>query len=105
MKNLHLGTYQITEVQAPQNFVNQGESKTITLTYAGQTAKAVFAETTFQNERQRAEVSLVKLDKDTENPLSGAVFGLYAGEDMKNADGTVIVKKDTLLGKAESNET
>lgn len=103
LKNLHLGTYQITEVQAPQNFVNQGESKTITLTYAGQTAEAVFAETTFQNDRQKAEVQVLKLDNDTENPLSGAVFGLYAGEDMKNADGTVIVKKDTLLGKAESN--
>lgn len=103
LKNLHLGTYQITEVQAPQNFVNQGESKTVTLTYAGQTAEAVFAETTFQNDRQKAEVQVLKLDKDTENPLSGAVFGLYAGEDMKNADGTVVVKKDTLLGKAESN--
>ncbi|MEQ2433118.1 SpaA isopeptide-forming pilin-related protein [Blautia caccae] len=103
LKDLHFGTYQITEVQAPQNFVNQRESKMVTLTYAGQTAEAVFAETTFQNERQKTEVHVVKLDKDTENPLSGAVFGLYAGEDMKNADGTVVVKKDTLLGKAESN--
>lgn len=103
LKNLHLGTYEIREMQAPENFINQGESKTVTLTYAGQTAEAVFAETTFENERQKAEVQVVKQDKETQNPLSGAVFGLYAGEDIQNADGAVVVKKDTLLGKTESN--
>ena len=36
LKNLHLGTYTIKEVQAPENFYNAGEEKTVTLSYAGQ---------------------------------------------------------------------
>ena len=51
--NLHLGTYRVTEIQAPENFYNAGESKTVTISYAGQTAEAAFAETTFQNDRQK----------------------------------------------------
>ena len=36
LKNLHLGTYTIKEAQAPENFYNAGEEKTVTLSYAGQ---------------------------------------------------------------------
>lgn len=104
LKNLHLGTYRITEVQAPQNFHNGKESKLVTLTYAGQTAEAVFTETTFYNDRQKAEVSVIKKDADTSNVLKGGIFGLYAAEAIKNADGAVVVNKDTLIEKATTNE-
>ena len=59
----------------------------------------VFSETTFTNDRQKAEVVVTKQDKDTENPLDGGIFGLYAASDIKNADGTVVVKKGTLIEK------
>ena len=38
------------------------------------------------------------------SPIAGAVFGLYADEDIKNADGRVIIEKGTLLEKATSDE-
>ena len=60
LKNLHLGTYVIKEVQAPENFYNAGEEKTITLSYAGQNVETVFSESTFHNDRQKAEVSVLK---------------------------------------------
>lgn len=101
--NLHLGTYRVTEMQAPENFYNAEESKTVTISYAGQTAEAAFADTTFQNDRQKAEVSVVKQDKETTNPLPGGIFGLYADEDILNADGAVVVKKDTLIEKVTTN--
>ena len=94
LKNLHLGTYTIKEVQAPENFYNAGEEKTVTLSYAGQNVETVFSESTFVNDRQKAEVSVLKKDKDTLNPLDGGVFGMYAGSDIKNADGSVVVSKD-----------
>lgn len=56
LKNLHLGTYVIREVQAPENFYNAGEEKTVTLSYAGQNVETVFSESTFHNDRQKAEV-------------------------------------------------
>ena len=56
LKNLHLGTYTIKEVQAPENFYNAGEEKTVTLSYAGQNVETVFSESTFVNDRQKAEL-------------------------------------------------
>lgn len=100
LKNPHLGTYRIKEVQAPENFVNAQEEKTVTLSYAGQTVETVFGEATFQNDRQKAEVSVCKEDQDTRNPLDGGIFGLYAGSDITNAEGSVVVQKGTLLEKA-----
>lgn len=104
LKNLHLGTYIIKEVQAPENFYNAREEKIVTLTYAGQNVETVFSESTFVNDRQKAEVSVLKKDKDTLNPLDGGVFGLYAGSDITNADGVVVVSKGTLIGKAVTGE-
>ena len=100
LKNLHLGTYVVKEMQAPENFYNAGEEKTVTLSYAGQSVEVVFSDVTFTNDRQKADVSVVKKDKDTENPLSGGVFAMYAGSDITDADGNVVVKKGTLIEKA-----
>ena len=100
LKSLHLGTYVVKEMQAPENFYNAGEEKTVTLSYAGQNVEVVFSDVTFTNDRQKADVSVVKKDKDTENPLSGGVFAMYAGSDITDADGTVVVKKGTLIEKA-----
>ena len=60
----------------------------------------IFTETTFTNDRQKVEVMVTKQDEDTENPLAGGIFGLYAASDITNVDGTVIVKKGTLIQKA-----
>lgn len=100
LKNMHLGTYVVKEMQAPENFYNAGEEKTVTLSYAGQSVEVVFSDVTFTNDRQKADVSVVKKDKDTENPLSGGVFAMYAGSDITDADGNVVVKKGTLIEKA-----
>ena len=100
LKNLHLGTYVVKEVQAPSGFYNAGEEKTVKLAYAGQNVEVVFSETTFTNDRQKAEVIVTKQDKDTENPLNGGIFGIYAASDITNVDGTVVVKKGTLIERA-----
>ena len=104
LKNLHFGTYVVKEKQAPENFYNAGEEKTVTLSYAGQNMEVVFSETTFTNDRQKAKVTVTKKDKDTENPLDGGVFGLYAGSDITSFDSTVAVKKGTLIEKITTGE-
>ena len=53
--------------------------------------EVVFADVTFNKERQKADVSVVKQDKDTKKQLNGGIFALYASDDIKNADGTVAV--------------
>lgn len=100
LKNLHLGTYVVTETKAPANYVCKGESKTITLSYAGQTVEVAVGNVTFENDRQKAKVIVEKQDDTTKNPLDGAVFGLYAAEDIADVSGNVVVKQDTLIAKA-----
>ena len=103
LKNLHLGTYRVKEMQAPKNFYNKGETKDVAIAYAGQMAEAAFANATFLNDRQKADVRVVKNDKDTGNGLAGGIFGLYASENITNADGNVVVSKGALIDKATTD--
>ena len=100
LKDLHLGTYVVTEIKAPDNYVCKGESQTVTLSYAGQNAEAAAGNATFLNDRQKAGVSVAKQDDTTKNPLPGGIYGLYAAEDIADAAGNTVVKKDTLIEKA-----
>lgn len=99
LKNLYLGIYVVTETKAPENYVCTGESQTVTLSYAGQNVEVTVGNVTFTNDRQKAEVSVVKQDDTTKNPLSGGVYGLYAANDISDVSGKVIVAKDTLIEK------
>lgn len=100
LDKLYLGKYVVKEIQAPQNLVCTGESQEITLSYAGSNVEKVMGSVTFKNDRQKASVSVYKQDKETRKYLPGGTYGLYAGNDIKAADGTIVVKKDTLIEKA-----
>ena len=100
LKKLHLGTYVVTETKAPADYVCKGESKTVTLSYAGQNVEVAVGNVTFANDRQKASVSVLKQDDTTKNPLSGGIYGLYAAEDIADVSGNVVVRKDTLIEKA-----
>lgn len=99
LKDLYLGTYTVTETKAPDNYVCKGESKNVELVYAGQTVEVQTGSATFLNERQKAAVRVEKQDEETQNPLSGGIYGLYAAEDIK-VDGKTVVPKGTLIEKA-----
>ena len=49
------------------------------------------------NERQKVQITVTKTDSETKEALEGAVFGLFAKEDIVNKDGKVIVKADTQI--------
>jgi hypothetical protein len=49
------------------------------------------------NELARPEISLLKEDADTKEPVSGAAFGLYSKHDIYNVDGEKIVEAGTQL--------
>ena len=103
LTDLPLGSYKIVEATAPEGFVLNGEAQTVTFTYKDQETPVIEQEAVFQNERQKVEVSVVKKDAETQATVGGAVFGLYAKEDIL-AHGEVIVKADMLIGKALSDE-
>lgn len=102
-KQLYLGKYRVVETVAPYGTVINPEPHTVELTYSGQNEKVTNTSTSFTNDRQEAEINLTKILEQDEKFNTGnngeirnVSFGLYADEDLKAANGTVI-PKDGLL--------
>ncbi len=55
-------------------FYNAGEEKVCHSFLCRTECRCCFSETTFTNDRKKAEVIVTKEDKDTENPLNGGNF-------------------------------
>lgn len=106
--DLYLGEYRVVEQQAPQDLVigktEAERTQKVTLSYAGQTVELSKNETTYTNERPKVNVKAVKKSENDSVTLKGAVFGLFSGSDIKKADGTVLVSKDTQIGHAISDK-
>ena len=97
LNNLHLGTYNVKETKSIDGFTVNGETKTVKIEYKDQNVEVQYESTTVLNKRQNAAVTVSKVDKDTKNPLKGGEYTMYAGNDIKNYDGKVIMKKDTAI--------
>ena len=102
--NLPLGSYYLKETVAGDHFVLNTEQKEFTLTAEDDTQAVVYEGVAYKNERQKIAVSMEKKDAVTEEPLEGVVFGLYAAEDILSLQGKVLVEKDTLLEKKDTDE-
>lgn len=96
---LYLGKYKVVETKAPYGYVLNEEPQYITLTYAGQYVEVTQASTSFTNERQKLQLDLLKELEEDELFELGALdayrnirFGLYANEEIRANDGTVIPK-------------
>ena len=103
-KNLPLGQYRVVEASAPYGYVLNPNEQKVTFTYVDDKTPVIKESLTFSDDRQKLDMSVTKLDAEDNTPIAGAVFGLYADEDIKNDDGRVIIEKGTLLEKATSDE-
>ena len=107
-KELHLGKYKIVEQKAPADLTigktEADRTQFVTLSYAGQTVELVQEEAAYVNARPGVKVQAVKQSENDKVTLEGAIFGLYAGEDITNAAGAVVVKKDTLIESVTSDK-
>ena len=109
-KQLYLGKYRVVETVAPYGTVINPEPHTVELTYSGQNEKVTNTSTSFTNDRQKAEINLTKILEQDEKfnignngEIRNVSFGLYADEELKAANGTVI-PKDGLLEIITCNE-
>lgn len=102
LSDLPLGSYKVVEVEAPYGYVLNKEEQVVTFAYVDDKTPVIYESVTFANDRQKVDLSVVKMDKETELPIAGAEFGLYAKEDIFNVDGEIIIEKDTLLEMAVS---
>lgn len=102
-KKLPLAKLEIEEIQAPEGFMITHEIQKAELEYEDQNTELVFDSVTYYNERQKLDLSIIKKDAETNTPLAGSTFGVYASEDIKSADGQILVAKGTLIESATSD--
>ena len=102
-KQLYLGKYRVVETVAPYGTVINPEPHTVELTYSGQNEKVTNTSTSFTNDRQKAEINLTKILEQDEkfnignnDEILNVSFGLYADEDLKASNGTVIPENGLL---------
>lgn len=98
-KQLYLGKYRVVETVAPYGTVINPEPHTVELTYSGQNEKVTNTSTSFTNDRQNLVIDLTKILEQDEkfnignnDEILNVSFGLYADEDLKASNGTVIPK-------------
>lgn len=96
-KLLYLGKYRVVEKTAPYGFVLNKTVNHIELTYSGQNEKVTSTSTSFTNDRQKVVIDLTKILEQDEkfnignnDEILNVSFGLYADEDLKASNGTVI---------------
>lgn len=106
-EDLAYGEYVIKEAKAPNGYVVDVNQEAVVDIKAEETY-----DTELSDKRVNATINLVKEDKDTgdrpqgEATLEGAVYGLYAKEDIldPSMDGTVLHKKDSLIGQITTDK-
>ena len=108
---LYLGKYAVYEVTAAYGMTVSSEPKIVELTYAGENIAVTSAEVSFYNERQKAEISLVKVLAQDEKfgiGMNGEIlsvrFGLFAAEELTAADGSMLPADGLLeIGSCDEN--
>ena len=104
MDNLPLGRYYIVEKETSHGYVLDNEPRYVDLTYRDQDTPLVTYSADWQNARQRVQVEVLKKEKDINKVLSGAIFGLYAADDIVSSKGKVLLAKDTLIELKTTDE-
>ena len=104
LSGLPLGKYYVKEKETAEGYVLDGEIREIDLTYVDQETAEVTWNGDWQNNRQKAEISVLKKEKDTDRVLEGAVFALSAKEDITNKDGDVVLEAGTVIEEKATGE-
>lgn len=116
---LPLGKYVVYEVEVPKGMTIDKTRYTVELTSENNNEEVVFKSISINNQRQKIETDITKLDKDNKTPLEGVIFGLYAKKDIirpyiprlelrslksENRRESVLVKAGTLIETAVSDK-
>lgn len=103
-ENIPLGTYEVRQIKVPEGYLKNDISKTVTFEYQDQGAAVIQQDLQFTCDRQVLEICATQHDADNHSFVESAVFGLYPAQDIKAANGKVILKADTLIAKKETGE-
>ena len=95
LSDIPLGTYKVVETKAPYGYVLNKEEQTVTFVYVDDKTPVIKESMTFENDRQKVELSVLKLNEETELAIAGAEFvkdyplGSYYAKETKAPEGYV----------------
>ena len=72
LSDIPLGTYRVVETKAPYGYVLNKEEQTVTFAYVDDRTPVIKESMTFENDRQKVDLSVLKLDEETELAIAGA---------------------------------
>ena len=107
--------YMVKEITAPYGYYKNETKYSVSFNYTNMNEAIVKFSNTFENDRVLGYVDLTKYDVESESDitqgdveyLDGAVYGIYAAEDIVHSDGAtgVIHRKDALVSIATVGES
>ena len=103
--DLPVGKYYVKEVATDHGYVLDDEIRYVDLSYRDQDTPVVTYDEDWQNARQKVTVQVLKKEKDSDKVLSGAIFGLFAAEDIVSSSGKVLIEKDTIIELKTTDES
>lgn len=100
LNNLPLGQYFVKEIEAPENYNLSDQRYTVSLDYAGQDKNVSEKTQGVTDEWQSGTITISKVDSETRQPIQGAVFELYAKENIMHPDksGKIVHKANEKIG-------
>ena len=104
VENLPVGKYYVVETGTAYGYVLDEEPRYVDLSYRDQDTPVVVYDEDWQNNRQTAEISVLKREKDSDRVLAGAIFGLFTKEDILSASGEILFEADTIIELKSTDE-
>lgn len=103
IKGLTHGTYAVTELEDMEGYRKNEESHLVTLEYGNPELTESYNSLTIYNERQKATIVAHTEDKENGIKLIGGSYTMYAGRDITNVDGEIIVTKGAALQTVQTD--
>ncbi|MBQ4560544.1 MAG: LPXTG cell wall anchor domain-containing protein [Tyzzerella sp.] len=104
IKGLTHGTYAVTELEDMEGYRKNSEPHIVTLKYGNPELTESYNSLTIYNERQKATLIAHTEDKVNGIQLQEGSYTMYAGADIRNIDGEIIVTKGVALQTIQTND-
>ncbi len=101
--DLPLGKYYIVETKTKPEYILYPDKVYVDIKYMDQYTEIICVEEDIYNERIKSEIKVIKKDGETGETIEGAVFAVYAAEDIYDSKKNVVHPKDYMVSRGISD--